>query len=74
MRVVEQGNPTYGGDTRWVVYFSDGSAIGVDVAGAVTSEEKTFERIKRAARLYSDSHPDGVISSVMVDMRGERIN
>jgi hypothetical protein len=74
MRIMERGNPISDGDTRWVVYFSDGSAIGVDVAGAVTSEEKTFERIKWAARLYSDSHPDGVISSVMINLRGERIN
>lgn len=59
---------------QWVVKFDDCSTVAVDVQGAVSPHEKTEEHIKSAAVAYSESHPDGVLSSVLVDLSGRKIN
>lgn len=58
----------------WLVEFDDGSRVAVDVTRAVFSHEKTEERIKSAALKYSEANPDGVLSSIVVDLLGQKIN
>lgn len=59
---------------RWVVKFDDDSTVVVDTLDAVYPHEKTKERIKSAATKYSEAHPEGKLSSVVVDLSGQRIN
>lgn len=59
---------------QWVVKFDDGSTVVVDISGAVHPHEKTKERIKSAAMKYSEAHPEGRLSSVVVDLSGRKIN
>lgn len=59
---------------QWVVKFDDESTVAVDVRGADHPHEKTEERIKSAAIKYSEAHPDGVLSSVVVDLSGQKVN
>lgn len=58
----------------WLAQFDDGSKVAVDVSSAVYSHEKTEGRIKAAALRYSESHPHGVLSSVVINLSGEKIN
>jgi hypothetical protein len=60
--------------TQTVVRFSDQSAIAVDVSGPFLPAQKTAERITAAANIYSDAHPNGVLSGVVVNLFGEKIN
>jgi hypothetical protein len=64
----------HGAGQLWVVEFDDQSRIAVCVSGTANSDEKTAERIKSAAIIFSESHPEGVLSSVMVNLSGEKIN
>jgi hypothetical protein len=73
MRKIEVPSEPVGG-THWLITFDDRSRVVVDVAGSVASQEKSLERIEYAAQVYSDAHPSGVISSVVVDLRGEKLN
>jgi hypothetical protein len=57
----------------WLVEFDDDSRIAVDVSAAAQPEQKTIECIKSAAMTYSESHPRGVISSVVVNLAGDRV-
>jgi hypothetical protein len=57
----------------WLVEFDDDSRIAVDVSAAVKSEQKAIECIKSAAMIYSESHPRGVLSSVVVNLSGDRV-
>lgn len=68
------GQPKLVGGTLHLVEFSDQSRIAVNVVGAVNSEEKSMERIMAAAIKYSEAHPSGVLSSVVVNLFGEKIN
>lgn len=67
------GEPQHVAGTKSVVYFSDQSAVTVDVAGMVRSEDKTKECIVAAANKYSTTCPDGVLSKVLVDLFGTKI-
>src|SRR5271156_951256 len=58
----------------WAVEFDDHSRIGVEVSRAGSSAEKTLNRIKSAAVRYSESHPHGMLSSVVVNLQGEKTN
>ena len=68
------GLPEPVGGTHWLVTFEDRSRVVVDVADAAASQEKSIERIEYAAQVYSDAHPSGAISSVVVNLRGEKLN
>ena len=59
---------------QWLVQFDDGSRISVDVSTAVFSPEKSDERVRSAAMNFSESHPEGQISSVVVNLEGLKIN
>ena len=59
----------------WVVDFDDHSRIAVDVSDARHSNEKTPDRIKTAALVYSTSHPTGVLETVVVvNLLGKKIS
>jgi hypothetical protein len=52
-----------------------GRRIAVDVSDARHSNEKTPDRIKSAALVYSTSHPTGVLETVVVvNLLGKKIS
>ena len=57
----------------WKVFFDDGSVVGVDVTGLFKSSQKTMERIESAAIKYSERHPKGVLSGIVVKLLPETV-
>lgn len=67
---VTESNP--GG--LWAVEFDDHSIIAVDISDALDSGQRTVQHIEAAAAKYSEAHPEGVLSGVVVNSLGEKIN